>query len=118
MKNILVAVTGSVASIKLPILLDKLLLLSPSVRVVTTEHAQHFFKRGDIPDNVTVYRDADEWEVNCAWYLDAVFSKRQVELEGDGRSSTSYRGKLSLYDVLKRIHYNAFNNSYGIGPTF
>lgn len=31
------------------------------VRVVTTQHAEHFWKEADLPDGTQVFRDADEW---------------------------------------------------------
>ncbi|XP_060030195.1 phosphopantothenoylcysteine decarboxylase isoform X2 [Erinaceus europaeus] len=76
--RILVGVTGSVAALKLPLLVSKLLdipgLLSRDdtrlwavlgqrveVAVVSTERAKHFYSSQDIP--VTLYSDADEWEM-------------------------------------------------------
>lgn len=69
MKNILIGCTGSVATLKLPILINELKQLefdnkNIEVKVVVTEHATHFFSMNDIPDNVPVLRDADEWS---AW---------------------------------------------------
>jgi phosphopantothenoylcysteine decarboxylase len=65
--NMLVMVTGSVAAIKLPQLLDELNKLSNNkkpinVRVVTTEHGLHFFSFQQINQLVKVYRDCDEWD--------------------------------------------------------
>lgn len=34
------------------------------MRVITTEHAKHFFDLKDLPDNVDVFSDEDEWS---AW---------------------------------------------------
>lgn len=31
------------------------------MRVVTTEHAKHFFDLNSLPDNVDVFSDEDEW---------------------------------------------------------
>uniref|UniRef100_A0A8C6SG44 Phosphopantothenoylcysteine decarboxylase n=1 Tax=Neogobius melanostomus TaxID=47308 RepID=A0A8C6SG44_9GOBI len=48
--NILVGVTGSVAALKLPLLVSELLKFSEvDVRVVTTEHAKHFYDSADVP---------------------------------------------------------------------
>jgi len=67
--NILVMVSGSVAAIKLPILIEEIQKLSNNenkkqinVRVVTTEHGMHFFSFEQISRLVKVYRDCDEWE--------------------------------------------------------
>ncbi|XP_059178083.1 phosphopantothenoylcysteine decarboxylase-like [Physella acuta] len=60
--HILIGCTGSVASIKVPILVRALLEHFPQseIRVVSTEHAQHFFTKEDIP--VPVLTERDEWE--------------------------------------------------------
>ncbi|AWP08394.1 putative phosphopantothenoylcysteine decarboxylase [Scophthalmus maximus] len=60
--RVLVGATGSVASLKLPLLVSQLLQLPEvDVRVVTTEHAKHFYNPADI--SVRVYSDKDEWEL-------------------------------------------------------
>uniref|UniRef100_A0A182J918 Phosphopantothenoylcysteine decarboxylase n=1 Tax=Anopheles atroparvus TaxID=41427 RepID=A0A182J918_ANOAO len=63
-KNILIGCTGSVATIKLPLLVERLRQLANvvvEVRVIVTEHAQHFFSRADLPGEVLLYTDQDEW---------------------------------------------------------
>ncbi|XP_047246136.1 phosphopantothenoylcysteine decarboxylase [Girardinichthys multiradiatus] len=60
--RVLVGVTGSVAALKLPFLVSELLQLSGvDVRVVTTEHAKHFYNPSDV--SVKIYTDKDEWEL-------------------------------------------------------
>ncbi|KAM4619538.1 phosphopantothenoylcysteine decarboxylase [Polymixia lowei] len=60
--HVLVGVTGSVAALKLPLLVSQLLELGGvDVRVVTTEHAMHFYNPAEIA--VKVYSDKDEWEL-------------------------------------------------------
>ncbi|XP_033023345.1 phosphopantothenoylcysteine decarboxylase [Lacerta agilis] len=60
--HILVGVTGSVAALKLPILVSELLKIpGVEVRVVTTENAKHFYNPQEIP--VTLYSDSDEWQL-------------------------------------------------------
>ncbi|XP_053451992.1 phosphopantothenoylcysteine decarboxylase isoform X2 [Nycticebus coucang] len=60
--HILVGVTGSVAALKLPLLVSRLLdIPGLEVAVVTTERAKHFYSPQDVP--VTLYSDADEWEM-------------------------------------------------------
>ncbi|XP_029379710.1 phosphopantothenoylcysteine decarboxylase isoform X3 [Echeneis naucrates] len=66
--RVLVGVTGSVAALKLPLLVSQLLQLSGvDVRVVTTEHAKHFYNPAEV--SVKIYSDKDEWEtcVVRAW---------------------------------------------------
>ncbi|XP_019659042.1 phosphopantothenoylcysteine decarboxylase isoform X2 [Ailuropoda melanoleuca] len=60
--HVLVGVTGSVAALKLPLLVSRLLDIPDlEVAVVTTERAKHFYSPQDVP--VTLYSDADEWEM-------------------------------------------------------
>ncbi|XP_067609997.1 phosphopantothenoylcysteine decarboxylase isoform X2 [Pseudorca crassidens] len=60
--RVLVGVTGSVAALKLPLLVSRLLdIPGLEVAVVTTERAKHFYSPQDVP--VTLYSDADEWEM-------------------------------------------------------
>ncbi|KAK2706571.1 phosphopantothenoylcysteine decarboxylase-like [Artemia franciscana] len=62
MKNVLVGCTGSVASIKVPFIVNELTALGYSVRLVATENAKHFFSLEDIDKSVVVYSDKDEWD--------------------------------------------------------
>lgn len=60
--NILVGVSGSVASAKLPLLVSELRQLrGVEVRVVTTEHAKHFYDPAQV--SAKIYDDKDEWEM-------------------------------------------------------
>ncbi|KAK1157912.1 phosphopantothenoylcysteine decarboxylase-like isoform X1 [Acipenser oxyrinchus oxyrinchus] len=60
--RILVGVTGSVAALKLPLLVSKLLEIpGVEVRVVTTDHGKHFYNPAEI--QVPIYSDKDEWEL-------------------------------------------------------
>ncbi|KAL8197117.1 UNVERIFIED_CONTAM: hypothetical protein K2H54_012367 [Gekko kuhli] len=60
--HVLVGVTGSVAALKLPLLVMELLKIpGAEVWVVTTERAKHFYNPQELP--VTLYSDADEWEL-------------------------------------------------------
>ncbi|CAH3042976.1 unnamed protein product [Porites lobata] len=63
-KNVLIGVTGSVASIKLSKLVEELLLLpsKPNIQVIATDCSTHFFDESKI--RAKVFRDKDEWE---AW---------------------------------------------------
>ncbi|XP_042660155.1 phosphopantothenoylcysteine decarboxylase isoform X2 [Tyto alba] len=60
--RVLVGVTGSVAALKLPLLIAELLKITGlEVKVVTTERAKHFYNAQEIP--VTLYSDEDEWQL-------------------------------------------------------
>lgn len=69
-KHVLVGCTGSVATMKLPVLLKTILESKRSaswnvhVRVIVTKHARHFYAPADLPKDVQVYSDQDEW---TAW---------------------------------------------------
>lgn len=69
-KNLLIGCTGSVATIKLPLLCEQLqskateLNIILNIKVITTERAKHFFDSKDLPNTVQLHSDADEWE---AW---------------------------------------------------
>lgn len=60
-KKVLVGCCGSVATIKLPQLVEQLLLQECEVEVVLTEHAQHFVSKEELPQAVKVHVDKDEW---------------------------------------------------------
>lgn len=62
--HILVAVTGSVATIKLPQIVHKLKQIyrrRAAIQIVVTKAATHFFDPQDIPRDVKVWYDSDEW---------------------------------------------------------
>ncbi|XP_068595631.1 phosphopantothenoylcysteine decarboxylase [Brachionichthys hirsutus] len=59
---ILLGVTGSVAALKLPLLVSQLLRFPEvDVRVVTTESAKHFYNPAEV--SAKIYSDKDEWEL-------------------------------------------------------
>lgn len=69
--KLLIAATGSVAALKIPILIQSLLDVSTEpkkytfeVHLIVTEHAKRFFKMSDLPKEVKVYDDELEWQ---AW---------------------------------------------------
>ncbi|KAI3650967.1 hypothetical protein MP228_004448 [Amoeboaphelidium protococcarum] len=66
MVNILIGVTGSVATIKLPLLIEQIKQEfqsagSLSLRVVATHNAIHFIDKNSLPSDVLLYTDLDEW---------------------------------------------------------
>lgn len=62
--NILVGLTGSVATIKAGELCQELKRKFPiaNIQIVVTKHAEHFLQGIDLED-CKVYRDIDEWEM-------------------------------------------------------
>jgi len=63
-RKVLLGCTGSVATLKLPELCRKLVECGYDVKVVVTEHARHFFAVEEVPENVDVIGDEEEW---AAW---------------------------------------------------
>jgi phosphopantothenoylcysteine decarboxylase len=61
MPHILLGVTGSVAAIRTPALVDALLRRGLETRVVATEPALYFFDRTPEALQGSLYRDRDEW---------------------------------------------------------
>ncbi|NWW72902.1 COAC decarboxylase, partial [Climacteris rufus] len=67
--HVLVGVTGSVAALKLPLLVTELLKIPGlEVKVVTTERAKHFYNAQEIP--VTLHDDEDEWQASLVRFAD------------------------------------------------
>nr|CAH7756506.1 unnamed protein product [Callosobruchus chinensis] len=68
MVNILIGCTGSVAALKLPILLESITKDIPEVqvriKVCVTENARHFFDETSLPNDISIFKDCDEWN---AW---------------------------------------------------
>ncbi|XP_030379185.1 phosphopantothenoylcysteine decarboxylase [Scaptodrosophila lebanonensis] len=64
-RKILIAATGSVATIKLPELIAELNNechpFKFEVKIMITEHTKHFFELELIPENVPVLHNRDEW---------------------------------------------------------
>ncbi|KAK0083694.1 hypothetical protein PV325_008388 [Microctonus aethiopoides] len=63
-KKVLLGCTGSVATIKLPLLCEKLWEHNVDVRVVVTERAKHFLKEAELPPGTQILSDTVEW---AAW---------------------------------------------------
>ncbi|KAM7345712.1 phosphopantothenoylcysteine decarboxylase [Cochliomyia hominivorax] len=67
-KNILIACTGSVATIKLPLLVEKLQNLNKdytfNIKVIVTKHAKHFIDNSTISNDIEILDDQIEWN---AW---------------------------------------------------
>lgn len=64
--KILIGATGSVASIKVPELIDllKLSITNAEIKVIATEHAKDFFSVNHIADKVcSFYDDNNEWDM-------------------------------------------------------
>lgn len=62
--HILIAATGSVATIKVPLIIDKLFKVykeKVSIQLVLTRAAEHFLNGQKISSEVKIWRDNDEW---------------------------------------------------------
>ncbi|XP_062131342.1 phosphopantothenoylcysteine decarboxylase [Drosophila sulfurigaster albostrigata] len=64
-RNVIIAATGSVATIKLVQLISELsneqLEYKFNIKVIITEHAKHFFELEQMPENVPILHNRDEW---------------------------------------------------------
>lgn len=63
-RKVLIGCCGSVATIKLPLLINCFKDNNCEVEVVLTQHARHFVSLPDISAEVKVHVDEDEW---TAW---------------------------------------------------
>lgn len=65
--HVLIGVTGSIASAKIGPLIQKIeatyLKEKVSVHVILTPASEHFLSKGNIPSDVIVWRDKDEWSL-------------------------------------------------------
>ncbi|KAG5682836.1 hypothetical protein PVAND_012158 [Polypedilum vanderplanki] len=64
-KNLLVGCTGSIAAIKLPVVLNLLKKRDPTfqIRVILTERAKHFVNINEISTMAEVFTDQSEWHI-------------------------------------------------------
>lgn len=68
--NVLIGCTGSVASVKIPVLVQQLMqqrfpgYAAADLKIVATDRSLHFFDRSMVPRSVRLLRDDDEWS---AW---------------------------------------------------
>ncbi|KAH8399004.1 hypothetical protein KR222_010846, partial [Zaprionus bogoriensis] len=64
-RNVLIAATGSVATIKMVQLISELsrdsLPYKFNIKVMVTEHAKHFFELEQVPEDVPILHNRDEW---------------------------------------------------------
>ena len=59
--KILLGVTGSVAAKLTPVMVRELVLAGHEVQIVTSEKSLYFWKEADLPPEVKIWRDKDEW---------------------------------------------------------
>ncbi|XP_026738825.1 phosphopantothenoylcysteine decarboxylase-like [Trichoplusia ni] len=62
--KLLIGASGSVAAIKIPVLIKTLLEspeAQPQIHLIVTQRAKHFFKKSDLPPGTKVYDDKMEW---------------------------------------------------------
>lgn len=105
--HILLACTGSVATIKVPLIIDKLFqMYGPSkisIQLVVTKAAGHFLKGLKIHNDVKIWRDEDEW-ANYSEY----FHSSAVEIAPASSTNLSARKhknpfeKLILHNELRK----------------
>lgn len=102
--HLLLACTGSVATIKIPLMIDKLFLTfgenKISVQLVTTRSACHFLRGLKIHKDVKIWRDGDEW-ANFAEYDEKTTTASTCEPHPNRKAKSPY-DKLILHNELRR----------------
>lgn len=104
--HILLACTGSVATIKVPMIIDKLFQVfgsnKISVQLVATKYACHFLKGLKIHQDVKIWRDDDVWTNLRAWDANAnTTTTPTISEQGQKKQKTPY-DKLLLHNELRK----------------
>lgn len=104
--HILLACTGSVATIKVPMIIDKLFQVfgsnKISVQLVATKYACHFLKGLKIHQDVKIWRDEDVWTNLRAWDANAnTTTTPTISEQGTKKQKTPY-DKLLLNNELRK----------------
>lgn len=98
--HILIGCTGSVATIKVPLIIDKLFQIyganKVSVQLIVTKSAGHFLKGLKINNNVKIWRDEDEW----ANFSEKIDYFHNVSQPASATSSGSTKPKKNPFDKL------------------
>ncbi|KAK6456367.1 uncharacterized protein RJT20DRAFT_135122 [Scheffersomyces xylosifermentans] len=113
--HILLACTGSVATIKVPFIIDKLLQIygtsKISIQLVVTKAAGHFLRGLKIHNDVKIWRDEDEWANYSESYLNTTTTST-TESTTATNANSNYLGvnkkpknpfdKMILHNELRR----------------
>lgn len=101
--HILLACTGSVATIKVPLIIDKLFQIfgtgKISVQLVVTQCAGHFLRGLKIHNDVKIWRDGDEWANFSEWSDHATTTASTAELV---KKHKNIFEKVALHNELRK----------------
>lgn len=109
--HVLLAATGSVATIKVPMIIDKLFQIygsnKISIQLVITKSASHFLKGLKINNQVKIWRDEDEWaNFDSVEYFSVgnVGGGKQQQVSGSGISTKKKNpfDRLILHNELRK----------------
>ena len=104
--HILLACTGSVATIKVPLIIDKLFQVfgsnKISVQLVATKYACHFLKGLKIHQDVKIWRDEDVWTNLREGDANANKTTKPTATEQATKKQKSPYDKLSLNNELRK----------------
>lgn len=104
--HILLACTGSVATIKVPMIIDKLFQLfgsnKISVQLVATKYACHFLKGLKIHKDVKIWRDDDVWTNLREWDANANTTTTPTTSEQAVKKQKTPYDKLLLHNELRK----------------
>ncbi|GEQ66740.1 hypothetical protein JCM33374_g403 [Metschnikowia sp. JCM 33374] len=100
--HILLACTGSVATIKVPLIIDRLFQIfgtsKISVQLVVTKCAGHFLKGLKIRKDVKIWRDEDEWANFSEWNLNSTTTLSTFET----KKQKNPHDKMILHNELRK----------------
>ncbi|CAH6719814.1 coenzyme A biosynthesis protein 3 [[Candida] jaroonii] len=107
--HILIGCTGSVATIKVPLIIDKLFQIyganKVSIQLIATKSAGHFLKGLKINNNVKIWRDEDEW-ANFSEKIDYFHNVSQptsaTSSSGSAKPKKNPFDKLILHNELRK----------------
>lgn len=107
--HILLACTGSVATLKMPLIIDKLFQIfgtsKISIQLILTKSSGHFLKGLKIHNDVKIWRDDDEWanfNYHQAQSATTLSPYPQVPPQGTKKHHKNPYEKLILHNELRR----------------
>lgn len=103
--HVLLACTGSVATIKVPLIVDKLFqIFGPSkisVQLVVTKAASHFLRGLKIHKDVKIWRDEDEWANFTEWHATTTTASTLEPHMASKKQKNPYE-KMILHNELRK----------------
>ena len=105
--HILLACTGSVATIKVPLIIDKLFQIfgtKIAIQLVVTKAASHFLRGSKINADVKIWRDEDEWTNYSETYATTTSTTASTNqnLSVVGKKPKNPYEKLILHNELRK----------------